>query len=67
MDLFQKDEKDDNSQLKLQDNKFDFLEILKHFNIVSRLIDIFLTNWFQNYQLYTYNQLEEKLKKIFQI
>ena len=66
LDLFQKDDKGDNGQLNLQENKFDFLEILKHFNIVSKLIEIFLTNWFQNYQLYTYNQLEEKLKKIFQ-
>ena len=65
LDMFQKDESED-SNLKLQENKFDFLEIIKHFNIVSKLIEIFLTNWFQNYQLYTYNQLEEKLKKYFQ-
>ena len=63
--VFQKDEKED-SNLNLQENKFDFLEIIAHFNIVSKLIDIFLTNWFQNYQIYTYNQLEEKLKKYFQ-
>ena len=62
--MFQKDESED-SNLKLQENKFDFLEIIKHFNIVSKLIEIFLTNWFQNYQLYSYNQLEEKLKKFF--
>ena len=62
---FQKDEKDD-THLNLQENKFDFLEIIKHFNIVSKLIEIFLTNWFQKYQLYTYNQLEEKLKKYFE-
>ena len=62
---FQKDEEED-SNLNLQENKFDFLEIISHFNIVSKLIDIFLTNWFQNYQIYTYNQLEEKLKIYFQ-
>ena len=65
LDLFQKDEKED-SNLKLQNNKFDFLDIIGHFNIVSKLIDIFLTNWFQNYQIYSYDQLEEKLKKYFQ-
>ena len=61
---FQKDEKDD-TLLNLQENKFDFLEIIKHFNLVSKLIEIFLANWFQKYQLYTYNQLEENLKKYF--
>ena len=61
----QKDEKDDRL-LNLQENKFDFLEIIKHFNLVSKLIEIFLANWFQKYQLYTYNQLEENLKKYFQ-
>ena len=50
---FQKDENDD-TLLNLQENKFDFLEIIKHFNLVSKLIEIFLANWFQKYQLYTY-------------
>ena len=65
--LFQKDEKDD-EHLNLQENKFDFLEIIKHFNIVSKLIDIFLANWFQNnnLEIYTYNQLDAKLKKYFE-
>ena len=65
LDMFQKDEKED-SNLKLQKNKFDFLDIIEHFKIVSKLIEIFLANWFQNYQIYSYEQLEEKLKKYFQ-
>ena len=65
LNLFQKDEVDDRN-LNLQKNKFDFLEIISHFNIVSKLIEIFLTNWFQNYKLYSYNEIEQKLKKYFE-
>ena len=55
----------DVTNLNLQKNKFDFLEMIKQFNIVSKLIEIFLTNWFGNYQLYSYNHLENIIKKYF--
>ena len=55
----------DVSDLNLQENKFDFLEIISHFKIVSKLIKLFLTNWFKNYKGYSYNQLEVIIKKYF--
>ena len=61
---FRRDNRDV-TNLNLQENKFDFLEIIRHFNIVSRLIDLFLSNWFRNYHTFTYNQLEFIIKKYF--
>ena len=55
----------DVTNLKLQENKFDFMEIIKQFNIVSKLIEIFLYNWFENYHEMSYDTLESKLKTYF--
>ena len=55
----------DVTNLKLQENKFDFLEIIKQFNIVSKLIEIFFYNWLENYHEISYDQLESKLKAYF--
>ena len=55
----------DVTNLKLQENKFDFMEIIKQFNIVSKLIEIFLYNWFDNYHEMSYDTLESKLKTYF--
>ena len=57
-----KDERDV-TNLNLQENKFDFLDIIKQFNIVSKLIEIFLTNWFGNYDGKSFNELEEYFNK----
>ena len=61
---FTKDNRDVR-KLNLQENKFDFMEIIEKLNIVSKLIELFLTNWFKNYQVFSYNQLEIIIKKYF--
>ena len=55
----------DVTDLNLQENKFDFLEIINHFKIVSELIELFLANWFQNYNGYSYNKVESIIKNYF--
>ena len=55
----------DIKNLNLQENKFDFLEIIQHFNIVSKLIELFLTNWFKNYHGFSYKKLDFTLSKFF--
>ena len=57
-----KDERDV-SMLNLQENKFDFMDIIKQFNIASKLIEIFLTNWFGNYDGKNFIELEEYFNK----
>ena len=59
-----KDERDV-TMLNLQENKFDFMDIINQFNIVSKLIEIFLTNWFGNYEGKNFNELEEYFNKRF--
>ena len=56
----------DNRNVKIvQENKFDFLKIIDDFNIVSKLIDLFLTNWFHDYKNLDYNKLDLQLTKYF--
>ena len=55
----------DVKNLNLQENKFDFIEIIQHFNIVSKLIELFLSNWFRNYNGFNYTQLNYILNKYF--
>ena len=56
----------DVKNLNLQENKFDFIEIIQHFKIVSKLTELFLSNWFRNYHDYSYERLETKIKEYFQ-
>ncbi len=53
----------DVNKLNLQENKFDFVEIVGHFNIASKLIELFLTNWFRDYQGKSYKKLDEFIMK----
>ena len=56
----------DNRNVKIvQENKFDFLKIIEKFNIVSKLIDLFIANWFHDYVRLDYNKFESKLSKYF--
>jgi len=48
-----------------QENKFDFLKIIKHFNIVSKLIDLFIANWFHDCKNIDYDKFEAILVKYF--
>ena len=48
-----------------QKNKFDFMKVIEHFNIVSKLIDIFLANWFHEVKNLDYYKNEERLEKYF--
>ena len=50
-----------------QKNKFDFMKAIEHFNIVSKLVDIFLAIWFHEIDNLNYNEMEQKLEKYFQI
>ena len=50
-----------------QKNKFDFMKAIEHFNIVSKLVDIFLTNWFNDFQSLNYYEIEKKLEEYFKI
>ena len=54
----------DNRNVKIvQENKFDFLKIIENFNIVSKLIDLFLANWFHvhDYKNLDYKKFDDKL------
>ena len=56
----------DNQNIKIvQEDKFDFLKIIKNFEIVSKLIDLFIANWFHNYKNLDYDKIEAKLAKFF--
>ena len=48
-----------------QKNKFDFMKVIEYFNIVSKLIDIFLANWFHDVKNLDYFECEKKLEKYF--
>ena len=48
-----------------QKNKFDFMKVIEHFNIVSRLIDIFLANWFHEVKNLDYFSCEKILENYF--
>ena len=50
-----------------QKNKFDFMRVIEHFNIVSQLVDIFLANWFKDCKKLNYYEMENKLEKYFQV
>ena len=66
LNQFQNSNYRDVNNLNLQENKFDFIEILHHFNIVSKLIELFLTNWFKDYNILSYCDLEDIIKKYFE-
>ena len=48
-----------------QKNKFDFMKVIEHFKIVSKLIDIFLTNWFHEEKNLDYFEMENRLENYF--
>ena len=48
-----------------QKNKFDFMKVIEHFNIVSKLIDIFLANWFRKEKNLDYFESEKILENYF--
>ena len=48
-----------------QKNKFDFMKVIEHFNIVSKLIDIFLANWFHEIKNLDYYENEKRLEQYF--
>ena len=50
-----------------QKNKFDFMRVIEHFNIVSQLVDIFLANWFKDCKNLNYYEMEKQLEKYFQV
>ena len=50
-----------------QKNKFDFMKVIEYFKIVSKLIDIFLANWFHDIQNLDYFDCEKKLENYFKI
>ena len=66
MNQFSSKDYKDVKNINLQENKFDFIEIIEHFNIVSKLIELFLTNWFGNYDILLYNDLENIIKTYFE-
>ena len=45
---------------------FDFLRNINQFNIISKLMDLFLTMWFKNYRNMTYDDLDKKLSDLFE-
>ena len=56
----------ENNKVKIsQKNKFDFKKVIEHFNIVSKLIDIFLANWFHKVQNLDYFDCEKILENYF--
>ena len=48
-----------------QKNKFDFMKVIEHFNIVSKIIDIFLVNWFHEVKNLDYFKCEKTLEQYF--
>ena len=56
----------ENNKVKIsQKNKFDFMKAIEHFDVVNKLIDIFLANWFHGIENLNYYELEKKLEKYF--
>ena len=49
-----------------QKNKFDFMKAIEHFAVVSKLVDIFLANWFHDINNLNYYDMEKKLEKYFE-
>ena len=41
------------------------MKILEYFNIVEKLINLFIANWFHDYENLTYEKLEELLIKYY--
>jgi len=62
--------KDYNSKkgnVNIDENRtFDFLRNINQFNIISKLMDLFLTMWFKNYRNMTYDDLDKKLSDLFE-
>ena len=50
-----------------QKNKFDFMKVIEHFSIVSKLVDIFLANWFHDVKNLDYFECEIILDKYFDL
>ena len=48
-----------------QKNKFDFMKAIEHFNVVSKLVDIFLSIWFHDCENLNYYEMEKKLEIYF--
>ena len=48
-----------------QKNKFDFMKVIEYFNIVSKLIDLFLANWFHEVKNLDYFENEKRLENFF--
>ena len=56
----------DNKHLRIgKEKKFDFMKILEYFNIVDKLINLFIANWFHDYENLNYEKFEEILNKYF--
>ena len=45
---------------------FDFLRNINQFNIISKLMDLFLTMWFKNYRTFSYEELDKILFDLFE-
>ena len=43
-----------------QKNKFDFMKAIEHFNVVTKLVDIFLVIWFHDCENLNYYEMEQK-------
>ena len=57
--------KDNRNTKLIKEKKFDFLKIIEYFNIVEILINLFIANWFNDYENLNYDKLEEELLKYF--
>ena len=58
----------DNRNIKIgKEHKFNFLKIIEYFDIVAILINLFIANWFNNYENFDYDKLEEKLASYYKI
>ena len=56
----------DNKYLRIgKEKKFDFMKIIEYFNIVEKLINLFIANWFQDYENIDYEKFEAQLAKYF--
>ena len=56
----------DNKNLGLgREKKFDFMKIIDYFNIVDLLINLFIANWFNDFENLDYEKFEEQLNKYF--
>ena len=48
-----------------KEKKFDFMKIIDYFNIVDLLINLFIANWFNDFENLDYEKFEEQLNKYF--